>query len=668
MNKRLGKQINNILSSHQIELVFCPFILLDTFISSDVIESTRRASLSEPGEKEQQDFFNGYKLAIISTLFLYLEYVIRNPDIVGISPDPNFQDYWAYTKTPGKDKLKSALRQSHTTSALISRIQSVVSEILRSDSWDEFQGCLGHIQDFSLCLRRIFVKSYKCSEKIRGRWKVIDTEKGLTERAYDILWTYLMNFKMLKGVYSEAYRDYQSRYDIVEDDFEEFGDRELNMTRLHGRDNDFLLHRLPPNQWAKGYAHVTLNCLCKLTNPPIQEKLSGIYSQISKIDTWVKYDRFQRIVRDLLSEIPNFFNPGTRWLFKQKRPIAAIDLRGLLLPVQRISNIEQVKAILGNRVRIVEIESPSATLNFKCLLDGAIVRAKRTKEKALVAEFKHPVRHNEYDYSYAIFMPAYSQVLPMNASMWWVFFDICNNFSGTASRMLTEIKNYLQDSSKWIEILSVKVDKFDFLNFCEEPGYLYLKKEIKNSKKLDNDIRATFPELLLAAYLAKQEAHPVRCRLKPRFLNKELDVVGVKWQKNEPSEIVIFESKGKATTYEELQTEVNKFAEKLKLIGENLEKLSRTLDIPFKSDLKVTGIFVSMAVLQPDDVEIPQSLSLWDFSRFQNELLRERIPREYRMLIRRKILARVISFNSPLFDNFFGRQNTGQVKTDILAI
>jgi len=51
LNKNSGKQINDILDSQQIELVFCPYILLNTFISHEVMDSVRQAFLSQTKQK-----------------------------------------------------------------------------------------------------------------------------------------------------------------------------------------------------------------------------------------------------------------------------------------------------------------------------------------------------------------------------------------------------------------------------------------------------------------------------------------------------------------------------------------------------------------------------------------------------------------------------------------
>lgn len=255
-------------------------------------------------------------------------------------------------------------------------------------------------------------------------------------------------------------------------------------------------------------------------------------------------------------------------------------------------------------------------------------------------------------------MPAYSgEFIPMNASMWWVFYDICNDFSGTASRMFARIKQSIQENEAYLELLSFTIEKDEFLGICEEPGYKYLKEEISDLKKLDSEIRAAFPELLLSAFLAVRGYNPVRCRVKPKFLKKkELDVVGVRWVGGQPSEIVIFESKGKATILKDLQKEVEYFAGKINLANANIQLFVEALGIPYYPDIQLKGIFVSMAELMNDEIEKPAAVDLWDFNRFRRELLGAKIPKEYVNLLKSKILYRSLLLNDSFLSGFFGEQ------------
>jgi hypothetical protein len=654
MRKLSQKRLEEMAMSSQIELIFCPYIMLNIFCSPDVIDSIRASGRSQAGVKEQNGLFEGYKLVIISTMFLYLDNIVRSPDIIGIPLEPNFYDYWSFTKTPGRDKLKGTMRRGHALSAVIARVHSLMTETLKCNSWDDLTSCLGHIQDFSLCLRRVFIKSCTCLEKIGGRWHKVDSEEALSRRVYDILWTAVMDFKRLHNTYREVYRDFHPIREDIDDELKDSREK----TRFHYRHFESLPSGWVPKEWAFGCASTVFESLCRISPTVVRPELNNLREQINQIKDWITFKHFSSATRDILSNAPHFFNPSSRWLFKKSKPVTVRDRRGLMLPVRSISNIEQIKSMLGNTLRIVEIESPAAPLNLACLLDGAVMRAKRTGEKALVMEARHPAGRGRYDYSFAIFMPAYSgEFIPMNASMWWVFYDICNDFSGTASRMFARVKKSLKENEAYTDLLSFKIEKNEFLGICEEPGYKYLKEEIDDLKKLDSEIRAAFPEILLLAYLVTQGCSPVECHVRPKFLKKkELDVVGVKWVDGQPSEIIIFESKGRATVLEDLQKELRYFLDKIELTNANIQQLAEVLGIPYHPDIHLRSIFVSMAELINDEIEKPAEIDLWDFDRMQRKLLGARVPKEYVNLLKKKILYRPFLLNDSFITGFFGRQ------------
>ncbi|MFC2005173.1 hypothetical protein ACFLUY_03000, partial [Chloroflexota bacterium] len=399
--------------------------------------------------------------------------------------------------------------------------------------------------------------------------------------------------------------------------------------------------------WVTGYAPAILLALVRLGPQEVSEELNRLYSLATKAQTWRQFDGIKPRAKDILINVPGFFRPWDKWLFRQYKPVAAIDRRSLMVPVRTPRNPEQIKGLLGNSLRIVEDQSPASALNFACLMDGAVTRARKYNEKALIAEIKHPTGGSGHDYSFAVFMPAYGGVfIPTNASCWWVFYDICNDFTGGARSVLEQIRQSLRNHRKWIEIICLSLDKTDLLDLCEDPGYRYLKQEIDYCQKLDSEIRADLPELLLAAYLGFFKAHPIRCRLKPEFLKKEIDVIGVKWLHSGPDEMVVFESKGRATTYIDLQTEVDDFAKKLRQLQANIKGVADLLSVPYSANIKLKGCFVSMSRLKPTDIRIPAGVALWDFDRFQ--------PLEYRRLLKEKILAHVIGLDTSFNELFFG--------------
>ena len=70
MRKLSEKRLTEMADSSAIEEIFCPYFLLDLILQQDMI-----TSIKETGKKyqKQRAFFQGYKLALVVVLFLYLD-------------------------------------------------------------------------------------------------------------------------------------------------------------------------------------------------------------------------------------------------------------------------------------------------------------------------------------------------------------------------------------------------------------------------------------------------------------------------------------------------------------------------------------------------------------------------------------------------------------------
>ena len=141
----------------------------------------------------------------------------------------------------------------------------------------------------------------------------------------------------------------------------------------------------------------------------------------------------------------------------------------------------------------------------------------------------------------------------------------------------------------------------------------------------------------------------MKYHIKPKFLGKEFDVVGV-FGRDVVDEITIVESKGKSSTEEDLQRELNEFEGKVDSIRNNPKLFVEILGYQSNEFANVKGVFVSMADVQPDSVVVPGSVEFWDFSKFQDELRKVHLPAEYRRLLKKVILIRTFSLDSSIFN------------------
>jgi hypothetical protein len=240
-------------------------------------------------------------------------------------------------------------------------------------------------------------------------------------------------------------------------------------------------------------------------------------------------------------------------------------------------------------------------------------------------------------------MPAYGGgLIGINASMWWVFYSIGNNHSGTASAVMGQVLNKLKRNRRSLDLTVVEADEEEFYRYCEDPGYSRLNDAIVLTNKITGDVRGVFPELLLSNMLADMGYTKVRNRIRPQILKSvegELDTVGAKLTGNSLSNITIFESKGQATDENELQLEIDRFSDNIDIVQKNLESFCRELEVAYSNNVVIEAIFVSMDTLNGVRVNVPGNIELWGFEVFVSRLKKSDVHRDYLELLKKTQVA-----------------------------
>lgn len=646
----------------EIELAFAPYIFLDCLVQPELADDFWSKASGARSQYTEDDLLSGWKLAVVSALHLYLDAVIRDPMLVGVKPDWAFKVYWAFTKEQGKDKLRKALRPKHGLSRVVAGVLDLADSVVTTRTWSEFQSSLPSVGSFSSTLQRIFNNSYGTLEKNADTERHTGAGRVLYERAADVLRLEMMSGGHASTAYAELYTGYraQKRDEMCDEGpFAKVPSSHLDQP-LGPSD------RVQPHpRWGLGYVLAMNSCLSRTSPPDLPPKLNRLIDHFVAAAATGKlrqcsFDEQLELYSDCLE---NMLGRTSVWpaqsplKLKRIRNVKASDRPGIVAPVLPQVTREQLAARFGAAMSVVETDYLTAPLTFRCALDGAIARGKRERKKSFVAEIKHPLGSNRSDYSYAILMPMGRGYF--NASKWWVFYDVANDHSGHASKVLAAIQNAIEVNRRHVRTMNVEADKKLFAECCVAPGFLWATAEIKRLRDLHSRLRGALPELLLLAYLAAKGAHPVKNSFKPRFLNgKELDVVGVLWDKGRPSEIVVFESKGRANADKELRAELNKFNDKAamtrKHLTELLEELESGIGLPSKDGLRLSAVFVSMTEFESGRIVVPEGVDLWDFTRFRSELASCHVSARYLSLLQWTILAYMFDDEVAIGDRLSG--------------
>jgi len=620
--------------------LFSTFVYLKRFFSRAVIEPLRQTDSRKKLDSDSiEGALNGLKLATVVALDSYATNVVDAPDLLGVKPDYDYYDYTHFTKGRGRSITRSATRSNHTISKFVDKANTLLFRIIGINNW-EFIGSYGNeFGSFADALRNIFLNCYLAKDSNGNQ---VDAELALNVDSTNHMITNYTNLMPLLYLYTNYYHDFSPRiiphYDEIFDEFQ----RDYQ-TRFDGINltSEFMPKRIPAS-WAVGYTitiHETMKSI--ITDKETLDKLVDLDKVVQGIEHWAEFEQYSKKLDQVIG-LPAFF----RHYKYSLREIPSSNMVQNLLgePKVRISP-ERMLSILGNRARIVDSGSSGAAhLNFICLLDGAIIHSKRTNEKARLAIFIHKLDGERENYSLGLFMPAYGEYELTNATMWWIFYYIGNNHSGTASRQWGQVWNKISRNEKHIERIYIEANEDEFLKYCEDPGYVRLDTEIRCVDQMVGRLRGTYPELLLANMLTNNGFHPVRLRIEPALLSGhedtsgDLDVVGFKIQED-TCEIIIFESKGSARTDIELDHELIKFSNAIKLLSDNPDKFCKECGISFKGKYLIKAYFVSMASMPNIEesvgkVNVPENVTFWDFIYFRNELEKSGVPGIYLDLLK----------------------------------
>lgn len=631
-NKHTLEDMGNSMT---IESLFSTYILLDIFLSTELINKAKSLHTKMANRHAQEGLRQGYKLLLVAALDNYIDGIIRSPEIIGIEPDLDYRDYWTFTKGRGREITRATARPSHHMSKFVAKASSFIDEILTLETWESIETFGNKTKSFRDCLRLISEKAYLASKDGRS----VSLRDALLESSNMILWSNSGNPLPIAHMYTDFFISRKGEEVDLHSLDEMVRECELSsgMTRLDfSYVNPTFFPRPLPAQWALGYAF-SLHESLKLLAPDNMHlaRLKSLDEVVLSTKDWHDIEKYDMKIETVYG-LPKIFRG---YSYSTHQTITDDDRQPLMADVEALTSSERLLSIFGNRARIVERGFPGAFGSFECLLDSALKRSKRTKEKAKVAIVVHKDYWGQEDYSTAIFMPAYGGGwISTNASMWWVYYLIGNNHSGGASHQWKLVFNKIKRNRKAIDLIKVRADEDEFYRYCEDPGYSRLNDAIVLTNRITSDVKGVFPELLLANMLTNMGCKTVRIGFKPKILKPvkgELDALGIKYDGDLPKQIILFESKGQATVDHELQKEINHFSDNVKIIQQNLESFCDELKLSYTDQIQMEATFVSMDTLEyVNYLNVPDNIKLWDYNDLISRLTHYKVPRKYLELLK----------------------------------
>ena len=628
--------------------LYAPAYALSALVTDECLAQLESAATTTPSAAGAS-LLLGYKLVLATAVCGYLDEAIRNPQYLDVTEDNDFSEYFVYLSEGGRESRKERLLPNHELSRLVARVEPVFDFIRRISSFSDLKVQDNPVTVLSGCIQSAFAASCSTQPKHDATAQIASTEDLPARLARQFLVWQVGNLGTLQSSYAEVFsKDGHTQLTLDEDwDTDVIGPS----TRLSESDYaSFSISRVPA-AWAAG---CLLSIVAAVRNSlPAGDELLSV-DECTAIGSWHDFDSAVQRLHEMLDPDRPLNRDTT---IKRETSLPEAIKQRLLAPVDAAREGEAMVKLLGRRLRIVEDDYSVAPLTFCTLLAGACDTARNFDSRVEALIFRHPVDHRMWDYSFALFMPAYGWL--STASRWWLFFDVANNHSGTASQVLFTILKALQRNRDCVNVRCVSVNLDALYDVAESPGYRRLRNKLRNAIDTLGHMRGALPELLAAQWLTLSGAHPVRTRWKPDCLGgKELDAVGFDERDGTSPALHVMEVRCRANTYRELQRDLVEFAGLVKTLNAKTEVAVAELTsgrVVFPP-ATVRGYLVTLFESIDPGIEVPDGVELWDRKEFMSRLRSVGVPKEYLSLVETRILAQEISFGDVDWQNWLSGQ------------
>ena len=609
-----------------------------------IIHSQKRS------KNEERQIRNGFKLMIATGVYSIFEGLIASPDFVGFGPDDGPSQWLGWGRWTNANWQASIDTPNSDLAKTLEGIQSILSALRESgDSLEEADHAYGQVLDVANSLLTV---GLSCPVSMfRSDIAPISTERAMELRAGESLDDDLhARASRTSEAFSFVWGNETGTSMVSEELYDMWGDRSIDNIRTLRSPVGVGNRREVPN-WGLGLLAAISLSLHRLGLG------EGVGTDAN--DTFQQFvDQEINVAESVTAAVKR---PFAQCGISNQYPSLHFGLKASTLQLdcdftsfqeesmKEISELERLTRLFGDVEKIVVSEdSPLGWLDFRDLVAGMMANTAPSGRVKVVR-----VNHSDIDeqsswdlgsyidFSLAVQTPAYGS--RSNAPKWWVFYKIYGTGvpDGEAVQSEDGTKSVLAEFNDRIDLQDFNgVSAEDFLDLCNPPAFQALRAQAKALDEINRDLKGIVPELLAALLLVRQGCHPVRTsHQRKEWDNRELDVVGV-FPKTGVA--IVVEAKGGSVTDKELESNIKRFSETVGKVKEALPKLAESLGL--QAGIKdVVGRFISMADLTDQEGRFSQyGVEVWDYNRFQEELISAGISRRYRNALEEVRLTIVI--------------------------
>ena len=552
-------------------------LLLEALCASDAVEQFEKLSVSHSDRRKRVGLLLGYELVIKTILYKQIELIVTYPEILGLQQaDEDLLRWWYDSKTKYANRFRRVLRNDAPESAFIgNHINNLLVKVNRSgDKIEQFTEAVSSASSFAQTILSMTGNCRLLVSTESGAVQDIDHVLRLcaAEYLHDFIYH---NFKYDQKDYTLDDADVYARADSrrwesgsILEDYEMSGVET-------SRD---IVGRRAMNRYSS-HEHLLLGInaavAISLHQMEFQEQV-----HYRECDELLMPD--DELFGDLLEQFQAGNYPSqkyklTLWTGVPKQTLDTI-MSFESLPMD---SREQLSDLLGDRAFLASGLSSNVEFHFRVIIEG-LLGSILPDQKVEVLRIDHAGEDAEPH-------PPVSLAVLVGGD-WQVFYYI-----DAIGRMKSSAWPLIERLGDRINLTRIEgVETNDLLRLCDR-AFQYVACQWKAQKDLNGHLRGTIPELLAALLLANKSYCSIKVSRKLKLSRKEVEIDAIGFRDSEKGgECLLVEAKKRSTTHDQLRTEVEKFAQKVELVRENIQAVKQIMGY-FGSIQEVSGLFISMA-------------------------------------------------------------------------
>ena len=632
---------DSILQAERLKF-FSNAMLLKSLCSQRAFERILEIGTSDffNTDVRKDDLALGYKLVVQSALYGLLDCIITFPEILGLRGESHLYRWWSMVQGEDGTTLKAAICDWDTDFArVVGGIDDMVTSLLRAGvSWDRIATVNAKADLLSDQLLEI---GRGCPVSVLSDAQpILDVERIL--RMSTIM---LLHTNWGEGVQSSAFR--YCRRKPTEWNHMELPGEVMFDIQTH-RDQMSMFPEYDPTEFKPGW---------------MVGKLAAVTVALQETDLWRKElgdprdllrqntdpDQAWQTGTRILEETPGSDLTGIEFGLNQPLKLQAKPLPSLSAQRPPTAPIERLAALLCRRARLIGSRDSRSTLHIETIVSGLAINLPKDQPINILRVFHGSETDEVIQVSLAVLLPSLTAL--GDSSAWWVFdrpyrvkgLDYSN---GLQLHRINDIAKSLGKCINWIDLTDVPVERL--LALCDDRSFQYLRSQFEELERTASELRGVIPELL-SAQLLSQTGYPlVKTSLKVAFPGAvrkamEFDAVGIGFD-NGAVDCKIIEVKGKSDSQHDLEKNIDRFNEKLRLADVNRPAIAKAVGCP-ESIQSVSGLFISMADrVEFSDPAMQPGLEFWDFGKFVAELRSAGFAERHIKLLQKSLLVWEVKF------------------------